>query len=63
MAIIINSETRVLVTGFTGRIGSFHAQDMINHALQRAVHYKGQVNPVTRTRVSELMIIAITRPP
>ncbi|MEM7599641.1 MAG: succinate--CoA ligase subunit alpha [Pseudomonadota bacterium] len=31
MAIIINSETRVLVTGFTGRIGSFHAQDMINH--------------------------------
>ncbi|MEM7733729.1 MAG: succinate--CoA ligase subunit alpha [Pseudomonadota bacterium] len=31
MAIIINSETRVLVTGFTGRIGSFHAQDMMNH--------------------------------
>ncbi len=31
MAIIINSETKVLVTGFTGRIGSFHAQDMINH--------------------------------
>ncbi|MEM6586824.1 MAG: succinate--CoA ligase subunit alpha [Pseudomonadota bacterium] len=31
MAIIINSETKVLVTGFTGRIGSFHAQDMMNH--------------------------------
>ncbi len=31
MAIIINSETKVLVTGITGRIGSFHAQDMINH--------------------------------
>jgi malate-CoA ligase subunit alpha len=31
MAIIINSETKVLVTGFTGRIGSFHTQDMINH--------------------------------
>ncbi|MGQ3489283.1 succinate--CoA ligase subunit alpha [Roseovarius pacificus] len=31
MAILIDSETKVLVTGFTGRIGSFHAQDMINH--------------------------------
>ena len=31
MAILIDSETRVLVTGITGRIGSFHAQDMINH--------------------------------
>ncbi len=31
MAIIIDSETKVLVTGITGRIGSFHAQDMINH--------------------------------
>ncbi|MEL7253921.1 MAG: succinate--CoA ligase subunit alpha [Pseudomonadota bacterium] len=31
MAIIITSETKVLVTGFTGRIGSFHAQDMMNH--------------------------------
>lgn len=31
MAIIIDSTTKVLVTGITGRIGSFHAQDMINH--------------------------------
>lgn len=31
MAIIIDKDTKVLVTGFTGRIGSFHAQDMINH--------------------------------
>lgn len=31
MAIIIDKDTRVLVTGITGRIGSFHAQDMINH--------------------------------
>lgn len=31
MAILINSDTRVLVTGITGRIGSFHAQDMIKH--------------------------------
>jgi malate-CoA ligase subunit alpha len=31
MAILIDSDTRVLVTGITGRIGSFHAQDMIRH--------------------------------
>ncbi|MRU16916.1 succinate--CoA ligase subunit alpha [Roseovarius sp. A21] len=31
MAILIDSDTKVLVTGFTGRIGSFHAQDMIKH--------------------------------
>ncbi len=31
MSIIINKDTKVLVTGITGRIGSFHTQDMINH--------------------------------
>ncbi|WP_299844408.1 succinate--CoA ligase subunit alpha [uncultured Roseovarius sp.] len=31
MAILIDKETKVLVMGITGRIGSFHAQDMINH--------------------------------
>ena len=31
MAILIDRSTRVLVTGLTGRIGSFHAQDMIAH--------------------------------
>jgi len=31
MAILINKETRIIVQGFTGKIGSFHAQDMINY--------------------------------
>lgn len=31
MAILIDKDTKVLVTGITGRIGSFHTQDMINH--------------------------------
>ncbi|NCQ23674.1 MAG: succinate--CoA ligase subunit alpha, partial [Roseovarius sp.] len=31
MAILIDKNSRVLVTGLTGRIGSFHAQDMVNH--------------------------------
>src|SRR6056297_3361793 len=31
MAILIDTSSRVLVTGLTGRIGSFHAADMIRH--------------------------------
>lgn len=31
MAILIDKDTKVLVTGLTGRIGSFHTQDMIDH--------------------------------
>ncbi|MDX1609263.1 MAG: succinate--CoA ligase subunit alpha [Halofilum sp. (in: g-proteobacteria)] len=31
MAILIDDKTRVLVQGFTGRIGSFHAQEMIDY--------------------------------
>jgi malate-CoA ligase subunit alpha len=31
MAILIDETTRIIVEGFTGIIGSFHAQDMINY--------------------------------
>ena len=31
MAIFIDETTRLIVQGFTGKIGSFHAQDMINY--------------------------------
>lgn len=31
MAILIKKETRIIVQGFTGKIGTFHAQDMINY--------------------------------
>lgn len=31
MSILINETTRIIVQGFTGKIGSFHAQDMINY--------------------------------
>jgi len=31
MSIFIDKQTRIIVQGFTGKIGSFHAQDMINY--------------------------------
>ncbi len=31
MAIFIDQNTKIIVQGFTGKIGSFHAQDMINY--------------------------------
>lgn len=34
MAIFIDKTTRIIVQGFTGKIGTFHAQDMINYGSQ-----------------------------
>lgn len=31
MAILINEQTRIIVQGFTGKIGTFHAQEMLNY--------------------------------
>jgi malate-CoA ligase subunit alpha len=31
MAILIDETTRIIVQGFTGKIGTFHAQDMVNY--------------------------------
>ena len=31
MAILITESTRIIVQGFTGKTGTFHAQDMINY--------------------------------
>lgn len=31
MAILIDEKTRIIVQGFTGRIGTFHAQEMIDY--------------------------------
>ncbi len=34
MAILLHEETRVLIQGFTGQIGSFHAEEMIRYGTQ-----------------------------
>ena len=41
MAILIKKETRIIVQGFTGKIGTFHAQDMINYGS----HVVGGITP------------------
>lgn len=41
MSILIDEKTPVIVQGFTGRIGTFHANDMINYG----THIVGGVTP------------------
>jgi malate-CoA ligase subunit alpha len=41
MSILLNEKTAVIVQGFTGRIGSFHAQEMIDYG----THVVGGVTP------------------
>jgi len=41
MSILLNEKTTVIIQGFTGRIGSFHAQEMIDYG----THVVGGVTP------------------
>ena len=41
MSILLNEKTAVIIQGFTGRIGSFHAQEMIDYG----THVVGGVTP------------------
>lgn len=41
MSILLNQDTKVIVQGFTGRIGTFHAQEMLDYG----THLVGGVTP------------------
>ena len=39
MSILLNKNTKVLIQGMTGRIGSFHAQEMVDYGTNFCLLY------------------------
>ena len=48
MSILIDEHTKIIVQGFTGKIGSFHAQEMIDYGS----NVVGGVTPVSYTHLT-----------
>ena len=47
MAVIIDKNTKIIVQGFTGKMGSFHAEEMIKYGS----NVVGGVTPVSYTHL------------
>ena len=54
MSVLVNTNTKVIVQGITGRDGSFHSKQMIDYGTQIVASF---VNTFLRSLVHELEVL------
>ena len=45
MAVLIDKKTKIIIQGFTGKMGTFHAEEMIKYFVRKVHNRKSFVSP------------------